>query len=360
MTQADKDNMHNIFVDIRNDRKAGLDKLFKQYRRQLYGISYSILKNKDDAEEVLQTVLLKLMKIDNELLPNQNEWSWIYSVMKNTSINYLRKNKSTFDIDEIYNISSEDDDIEKVIDKDKFNRMIAPLNDDEKEIVSLKILSELSFSEIADIKDTPEGTVKWKYYKALNTVKSMIGSILILCASVALYLRPQSKPDIVNVVIDENWVLDRFKNMIPTSPISILLFIIAMISLVSSLYFIREFIRRKTGKNNSKNSLFHGAALTVAFVVIILMGINICKLKDDNERLLDELFETNIQCQDLNKTIYELQQENESLRNSLENTNSSEIIMDDSMVLIEPDTEEHNIEESDSNELYLVVPGETQ
>ena len=336
MTQADKDNMHNIFVDIRNDRKAGLDKLFKQYRRQLYGISYSILKNKDDAEEVLQTVLLKLMKIDNELLPNQNEWSWIYSVMKNTSINYLRKNKSTFDIDEIYNISSEDDDIEKVIDKDKFNRMIAPLNDDEKEIVSLKILSELSFSEIADIKDTPEGTVKWKYYKALNTVKSMIGSILILCASVALYLRPQSKPDIVNVVIDENGIFDRLRNMIPTSSISILLFIITMISLVSSLYFIREFIKRKTGKNNSKNSLFHEMMLIVAVIIIILMGINISKLKNDNERLLDELFETNIHCQDLDKAIYELEQENESLKNNGDNTSSSETIMDDSIVLIEP------------------------
>ena len=93
MTQADKDDMHRVFNEIKKDRNKGLDKLFKLYHRKLYGISYSILKNKDDAEEVLQIVLMKLIKMDSELLPNENEWTWIYSVMKNASINYIRKNK---------------------------------------------------------------------------------------------------------------------------------------------------------------------------------------------------------------------------------------------------------------------------
>ena len=189
MTKLDEEKMHDIFLEIKTNRNKGLDRLFKTYYKQLYGISYSILKNKEDADEVLQILFLKLMKIDNKLLPSSKEWTWIYSVTKNTSINYIRKNKASFNIDEMYNIKSDANDIEEVLDREKFNKMISCLNNDEKEIVSLKIISDLSFNEIAGILNMPEGTVKWKYYKALNTVKSMLGSALVFLVSGLLYFK---------------------------------------------------------------------------------------------------------------------------------------------------------------------------
>lgn len=189
MNDLDEDKAHLIYEEMRTNRKEGINKLYKNYYRTIYGISFSILKNKEDSEEVVQNVLMKLLKVDNEKLPTRNELSWTYKVVKNASINYIRSQKHLENIDDIYYTSREDADIEKIIDSDKFNRIISGLNNDEKEIVSLKIISDLSFNEIASITNQPEGTVKWKYYKAVNTMKTIISSISMLSITTIIFVK---------------------------------------------------------------------------------------------------------------------------------------------------------------------------
>ena len=58
----------------------------------------------------------------------------------------------------------------------------------EKEVVSLKILGEFSFKEIAKILNEPIGTVQWRYYKALNSLQLLLGNISMLFATLALYI----------------------------------------------------------------------------------------------------------------------------------------------------------------------------
>lgn len=92
----------------------------------------------------------KLYLIDKEKLPNRNESSWLYSITKNETINYLKRNKNNIDLDSIYNIEDDNNEINKIIDQDNYNRLISNLNNKEKEIISLKIVSNLSFEEIGN------------------------------------------------------------------------------------------------------------------------------------------------------------------------------------------------------------------
>ena len=55
--------------------------------------------------------------------------------------------------------------------------MIMGLNNKEKEIISLKILANLSFDEIGKLLGEPVGTVKWRYYRAINTLKLLLGNL---------------------------------------------------------------------------------------------------------------------------------------------------------------------------------------
>ena len=71
-------------------------------------------------------------------MPNRNESSWLYSITKNETINYLNHNKNNIDLDSIYNIEDDNNEINKIIDQDSYNRLIDKLNDKEKEIISLK------------------------------------------------------------------------------------------------------------------------------------------------------------------------------------------------------------------------------
>ena len=119
----------------------------------------------------------KLYLKDKEKLPNRNESSWLYSITKNETINYLKRNKNNIDLDSIYNIEDDNNEINKIIDQDNYNRLISKLNNKEKEIISLKIISNLSFEEIGKLLKEPTGTIKWRYYKAVNTLKILLSNL---------------------------------------------------------------------------------------------------------------------------------------------------------------------------------------
>ena len=168
--------LEELFIEIKYGNKIAFEKLYNNYNKLIYSIAYSILKNKQDAEDVAQIVFEKLYSIDKDKLPTRNESSWLYSVTKNETINYLKHNKNNIDLDSIYNIEDDNNEINKIIDQDSYNRLIDKLNDKEKEIISIKIVSNLSFEEIGKLLKEPTGTIKWKYYKAVNTLKILLSN----------------------------------------------------------------------------------------------------------------------------------------------------------------------------------------
>ena len=169
--------LEKLFIEIKYGNKIAFEKLYNNYNKLIYSIAYSILKNKQDAEDVVQIVFEKLCLIDKDKLPNRNESSWLYSVTKNEAINYLKCRKNNIDLDSIYNIEDDNNEINKIIDQDIYNRLIDKLNDKEKEIISLKIVSNLSFEEIGKLLKEPTGTIKWRYYKAVNTLKILLSNL---------------------------------------------------------------------------------------------------------------------------------------------------------------------------------------
>ena len=56
--------------------------MYINYKDLIYFIAYSFLKNKEDSEDIVQNIFLKLQKLDKEKLPKQNEFTWLYTVTK--------------------------------------------------------------------------------------------------------------------------------------------------------------------------------------------------------------------------------------------------------------------------------------
>jgi len=184
MREINKQELHSIFQGIANKNEKEFNQFYEKYHLLVYRIAFSILKNKEDSEDIKQQVLLKIWKMEKEKLPTSNEASWLYTLTKNEALNHLRSHKKEIDIDDIYYIADEKQELDDIIDKDSYNKMIAKLNQQEQEIVCLKILSKLSFKEIAQILHMPIGTVQWKYYKSLYTLRILLGNLTILIVSI--------------------------------------------------------------------------------------------------------------------------------------------------------------------------------
>ena len=166
-----------IFKEFKENDMSSYDFFYKEYYSLIYGIVFSILKNKENSEDVLQNVLIKIFSLDKSKFPDRGSLSWLYTVSKNEALNYLRKNKQFVNIEEIYEIKEETDEIEKIIDVHTYNKIINGLNEKEKEIVSLKILSNFTFKKIGQLLKMPTATVQWKYYKAVDSLKISLGNL---------------------------------------------------------------------------------------------------------------------------------------------------------------------------------------
>lgn len=189
MKIKDKQELHQIFEKLKKDKKENIfNELYNKYSNLIYKIAFSLIKNKENSEDIKQTVMIKIWNMSKENLPEKNEACWLYTITKNETLNYIRKQENTINLDEIYYINNEDKDINEIIDRDSYNKLISKLNPKEQEIISLKILANLSFKEIAKLLNEPIGTIQWRYYKSVYTLKLLLSNLSMFIITITLFI----------------------------------------------------------------------------------------------------------------------------------------------------------------------------
>lgn len=193
MKDLNKVEIHNIFQKIKSGEKTAIEELYVKYQKLVINISFSIVKDKNIAEEISQMIFLKILQSPIENIPNNNELSWLYTITKNQTIDYLRKQHNDIDIDTIYDIPDKDNKINEIIDRNTYNKMIDGLEKKEKEIVSLKVLANFTFKEIGLILGMPTATVQWKYYKSVHILKILLSNLSMFIITSLLYIKSKTK-----------------------------------------------------------------------------------------------------------------------------------------------------------------------
>lgn len=198
--------LKELFIEIKNNNKIAFEKLYSKYNKTVYGIAFSILKNKPDSEDVVQTVFTKIYTLEKDKLPKDKIGSWLYSVTKNETLLLLRKKDNSVNLEDIYSIKDENNEIYKFISQDSYNRLINSLNPKEQEVVSLKLLSNLTFKEIGSLLGESTNTVKWRYYKAIHTLKITLSnlSMFIITFVFGIIILKNDKKELPVIKDDQN------------------------------------------------------------------------------------------------------------------------------------------------------------
>lgn len=217
MGKVNEDELKELFIEIKHNNKIAFEKLYNRYNKLVYGIAFSILKNKSDSEDVVQTVFSKIYTLEKDKLPTDKVGTWIYKVTKNETLLFLRKKDNNIDLDTIYNLKNENNEIDQFISRDSYNKLINSLNFKEQQIVSLKILSNLTFDEIGKLLGESTNTVKWRYYKAIYTLKialSNLGMFIITFVLGIITLKEKKKG--APVIKEDKNTIDDNKNEVET------------------------------------------------------------------------------------------------------------------------------------------------
>jgi len=158
-------------------RKVALVKRIEQSRSKLYRMAlawcHDPMLADDLVQEALMLALQKIHQLNNDAAFN----GWIYTILNNVWLGYLRKSRPTEDIDSIVVADSASPEHEILMQQvDLIVRSaMAGLPNAQRQVVSLVDLDGLSYSEVADILQLPIGTVMSR----LNRARTALGSSII-------------------------------------------------------------------------------------------------------------------------------------------------------------------------------------
>lgn len=179
--------LETIFDLIKNKETLGFEALYKQHFPMIYGIAYSVTGDDTQSKDVVQNVFIKLFQLKADKFPESHEMTWLYTVTKNEALQVMRKEKQVLNVAAIKELPIMDKGIEEFTDMDTYHSLIESLNDQQKQVVTLKVLGGLSHREIAQILGKPIGTIQWIYNTSIKHLRralcALCGFIIILGGS---------------------------------------------------------------------------------------------------------------------------------------------------------------------------------
>ncbi|HOZ55114.1 MAG TPA: sigma-70 family RNA polymerase sigma factor [Clostridia bacterium] len=151
-----------------------LEDKIKNYSNMIYRLAFSMLKNKDDSEDVYQEVIIKFCKHSEEFIDEEHEKAWLIRVTVNQCKSLLRLTwyKNRVEIDEdIPQLDKEKDDIYYAV---------SELPVKYRTVIHLFYYEQYKISEIANILKEKESTIKSQLMRARNLLKNkIVGGVAI-------------------------------------------------------------------------------------------------------------------------------------------------------------------------------------
>lgn len=164
-----------IFVRIAEDDKAAFEEFFRLTERSVYAYALSILRNNDDALDVVQDTYLKIRGAAHLYKPMGKPMAWVFTIVRNLSMSKLRSKAQTekLEEEEIGNSLS----FSYITDRDDkliLESALKILSEEERNIILLHAISGFTHIEISRSIGIPLSTVLSKYHRGLKKLKKYL------------------------------------------------------------------------------------------------------------------------------------------------------------------------------------------
>ncbi|QNO15683.1 RNA polymerase sigma factor [Alkalicella caledoniensis] len=151
------------------------EKFVENYQKDIYNLALKYTSNQEDALDITQEVLLRILRKIETFKGNSKLSTWVYRITVNYCKDYISKHRKIQNVsidkpvensDGVLYMDIEDPEkkplevVEETEQKQLLHKCIAMLDSDQREIIILRYINELSYDEIEQILKIPEGTIK--------------------------------------------------------------------------------------------------------------------------------------------------------------------------------------------------------
>jgi RNA polymerase sigma-70 factor (ECF subfamily) len=154
--------------------------LYDNYSKSLFGVIYNLIKNKEEAEDVLQEVFVKIWNnIDSYNVSKGRLYTWMLNIARNSTIDKLRsknykKSAQNLSTDNFVNLLDDNSKESNKIDAIGIKSLLKKLKPKCIELFELLFFQGYTQQEASEELTIPLGTIKTNNRNCLNDLRLFI------------------------------------------------------------------------------------------------------------------------------------------------------------------------------------------
>ena len=175
---SDEELMH----EIKAGNMLAFDELYRKYIKRLYRFSYSILKSREEAENIVQNVFLNLWQNREKADKISSVKYYVFTIAYNSAISIIRKKARESQFIEyvktLQDMKEEPVDLQfeyKELDE-RVSAIINSLPVRQKEVYQLHRIEGLKYDEISERLNISINTIENHMSRALKTIREKLGN----------------------------------------------------------------------------------------------------------------------------------------------------------------------------------------
>jgi RNA polymerase sigma-70 factor, ECF subfamily len=154
------------------------DPLYREYVKPIYAFVYRRVLDRQTAEDITSITFMKALEKISSYRGDRGVFAaWLYRIARNCITDHYRTNRPHTDIEDVWDLSS-DEDVELTVDDrlnyEKVRAALQTIDAGKREIVMLRIWEGLSYKEIAEITGKSEANCKVIFSRTMDALRSSV------------------------------------------------------------------------------------------------------------------------------------------------------------------------------------------
>src|SRR5215831_18134012 len=157
---------------VREERRdEAIALLLPAFRRKVFGLAYSFLRDREAAEDVTQDVFIKIWRALPGFDGRASMSTWIYTISRNASLSALRARRpqsslSDPEVLEAVESTNPVPSADVTVDRAALLRLVDQLPTKQRQVIMLFYMEAQTHEEVATMLGMPVGTVKTLLHRA--------------------------------------------------------------------------------------------------------------------------------------------------------------------------------------------------
>jgi len=167
------------------DRRA-FEQLVEKYQKTVFNIALRMVRDSEDAEDIAQAAFIRVYRKLDTFNPELKFFSWLYRIVVNESLNFLRQRRRHETLDERSTAEADQAAVEGMPGDEepgeeteqKIQSGLMELSVEYRAVVVLRHFQEMSYAEIAEALSLSPGTVMSRLFRARERLARALGPYL--------------------------------------------------------------------------------------------------------------------------------------------------------------------------------------